>query len=130
MQATSLTDAGHPLKPVGPAVAVYVWQYPLRLFHWGLVISIGVLSFTGYYIHDPFIVGQVNHPFLMGWFRFVHETFAMIFIALFALRIYLFFQGNRWENWRQYVPLRAERFKEMWEVTKFYAFIRPTPISK
>ena len=28
----------------------------------------------GYYIHDPFIVGQVNHPFLMGWFRFVHEV--------------------------------------------------------
>ena len=44
----------------GPVVAVYVWQYPLRLVHWGLVISIGVLSVTGYYIHDPFIVGQVQ----------------------------------------------------------------------
>jgi Ni/Fe-hydrogenase 1 B-type cytochrome subunit len=130
MQATSLTDARHPLKPMGPAVGVYVWQYPLRLFHWGLVISIGVLSFTGYYIHDPFIVGQVNRPFLMGWFRFVHEAFAMIFIALFALRLYLFFQGNRWDNWRQYLPLHASQFKEMWEVSKFYAFIRPTPISK
>ena len=39
---------------------VYVWQYPLRLVHWGIVISIGVLSFTGYYIHDPFIVGQLQ----------------------------------------------------------------------
>ncbi len=66
-----------------------------------------VLSFTGYYIHDPFIVGQVNHPFLMGWFRFVHETFGMLFIALFLLRMYLFFGGNRWVRWRQYVPLRA-----------------------
>jgi Ni/Fe-hydrogenase 1 B-type cytochrome subunit len=45
---------------VGPAIAVYVWQYPLRLVHWGLVISIGVLSFTGYYIHNPFIVGQTK----------------------------------------------------------------------
>ena len=27
---------------MGPAIAVYVWQYPLRLVHWGIVISIGV----------------------------------------------------------------------------------------
>jgi len=115
---------------MGPAVDVYVWQYPIRLFHWGLVISLAVLSFTGYYIHDPFIVGQAQHPFLMGEFRFVHEVFGMIFIALFIMRIYLFFGGNRWIGWRQYVPLSAAQFKEMWEVTKFYAFIRPTPITK
>ncbi len=34
---------------------MYVWQYPLRLVHWGIVISIGVLAVTGYYIHDPYI---------------------------------------------------------------------------
>jgi Ni/Fe-hydrogenase 1 B-type cytochrome subunit len=129
-QRRSFGDARHPETQLGPAVAVYVWQYPIRLFHWGLVISLAVLSFTGYYIHDPFIVGQVQHPFLMGWFRFVHETFGMIFIALFIMRIYLFFGGNRWVGWRQYVPLSAAQFKEMWEVTKFYAFIRPTPITK
>ena len=123
-------DRRHPEIPLGPATAVYVWQYSLRLFHWGMVLSIGVLAFTGYYIHDPFIVGQVNYPFMMGWFRFVHEAFAMIFIALFLMRLYLFFRGNRWIRWNQYVPLRAAQFKEMWEVMKFYAFLRPTPISK
>ena len=88
-------DARHPLhRGMGPVIAVYVWQYPLRLFHWGMVISIAVLSFTGYYIHDPFIVGQVNHPFLMGWFRFVHEAFGMMFIALFLLRIYSVLRGE------------------------------------
>lgn len=129
-QPASFADARHPEINVGPVTALYVWQYPLRLFHWGLVISIAVLSFTGYYIHSPFIVGQVQYPFMMGWFRFVHESFGMIFIALFLMRIYLFFAGNRWVRWRQYVPLSAAQFKEMWEVTKFYAFIRPTPISK
>jgi Ni/Fe-hydrogenase 1 B-type cytochrome subunit len=123
-------DRRHPEIPIGTAAAVYVWQYPIRLFHWGLVLSIGVLAFTGYYIHDPFIVGQVNYPFMMGWFRFVHEAFGMLFIALFLMRIYLFFGGNRWIRWDQYVPLRAAQFKEMLEVSKFYAFIRPTPISK
>src|SRR5277367_3405164 len=126
-QPVPFADSRHPEPKLGPVTALYVWQYPIRLFHWGMVISIGVLSFTGYYIHDPFIVGQVQHPFLMAWFRFVHEAFGMIFIALFLMRIYLFFQGNRWI---QYVPLHAAQFKEMLEVTKFYAFIRPTPISK
>jgi Ni/Fe-hydrogenase 1 B-type cytochrome subunit len=133
MQATQLpsfADARHPEQKLGPVTALYVWQYPLRFFHWSLVISIGVLSFTGYYIHNPFIVGQANYPFLMAWFRFVHEAFGMFFIALFLMRIYLFFGGNRWVRWRQYVPLRAAQWKEMWEVMKFYGFIRPTPISK
>jgi Ni/Fe-hydrogenase 1 B-type cytochrome subunit len=120
----------HPRMRMGPAIAVYVWQYPLRLAHWGIVISIAALSFTGYYIHNPFIVGQVQHPFLMGEFRFVHECFGMAFIAFFLLRLYLFFAGDRWVRWRALVPLTKAQFKEMIEVTKFYAFIRPTPVSK
>ena len=90
---------------------MYVWQYPLRLVHWGIVISIGVLSVTGYYIHDPYIIGQTQHPFLMGWFRFVHEAFGMLFLALFLLRVYLFFGGNKWEGWRQFIPLSKDRFQ-------------------
>lgn len=120
----------HPRMRVGQAIAVYVWQYPLRLAHWGLVISIGVLSFTGYYIHNPFIIGQTNARFMMGWFRFVHESFGMLFISLFLLRLYLFFAGDRWTQWRAMVPLRKEQWKEMIQVMRFYAFLRPTPVSK
>jgi len=114
----------------GPVAALYVWQYALRLCHWGIVISIAVLSVTGYYIHDPFIYGLSNRPFLMGWFRFVHESFGMLFIALLLLRIYLFFGGNKWENWRQFIPLSKASFREMLEVMKFYGFMRPEPVSK
>jgi len=94
------------------------------------VISIAVLSVTGYYIHDPYIYGLSNRPFLMGWFRFVHEAFGMLFLAFFLLRLYLFFGGNKWEGWRQFIPLSKDRFNEMWQVTRFYAFLRPTPVSK
>ena len=125
-----IADTRHPTLSLGPTVSVYVWQYPLRLVHWAMVISIGVLSFTGYYIHDPFIVGQINRPFLMGWFRFAHEAFAMVFSALFLLRLYLFFRGNRWMRWRAYVPLRRQQWREMGEMFKFYTFISPHPVSK
>ncbi|MGD1070580.1 MAG: Ni/Fe-hydrogenase, b-type cytochrome subunit [Bryobacteraceae bacterium] len=120
----------HPRVRVGQAIAVYVWQYPLRLVHWGLVLSIAALSFTGYYIHNPFIVGQTKTPFLMGWFRFAHESFGMAFIALFLLRLSLFFSGDRWVRWQAMVPLHKEQWKEMLQVMKFYAFIRPKPVSK
>ena len=90
----------HPRMRVGQAIAVYVWQYPLRLVHWGLVLCIGVLSFTGYFIHNPFIVGQTSARFMMGWFRFVHESFGMAFIAFFLLRLCLFFAGDRWVRWQ------------------------------
>jgi Ni/Fe-hydrogenase 1 B-type cytochrome subunit len=127
--ATLRTEPIYP-GSFGPVAPVYVWQYPLRLCHWGLVISIAVLSVTGYYIHDPYIYGLSNRPFLMGWFRFVHEAFGMLFLAFFLLRLYLFFGGNKWEGWRQFIPLSKDRFNEMWQVTRFYAFLRPTPVSK
>ncbi|WP_180539260.1 Ni/Fe-hydrogenase, b-type cytochrome subunit [Nevskia soli] len=126
-------DRRHPEVPVGQCSAVYVWQYPIRLFHWALVFSIAVLAVTGYYIHDPFIIDQVKRPYLMGWFRFVHESFGMIFIALFVMRICLFFRfsgGDRWVRWDQYIPLRGVQFREMLNVMEFYLFIRRTPISK
>jgi Ni/Fe-hydrogenase 1 B-type cytochrome subunit len=126
----SRTIDHHPRMRVGNAIAVYVWQYPLRLVHWGLVISILALSFTGYYIHNPFIIGQTSARFMMGWFRFVHEAFGMVFISLFLLRFYLFFAGDRWTQWRAMVPLRKSQWKEMIEVMKFYAFMRPTPVAK
>lgn len=125
----NIADA-HPRMRMGPAIAVYVWQYPLRLAHWGLVICIGVLALTGYYIHNPFVVVQAQYPFLMGYIRFIHESFGMAFIALFLLRMYLFVAGDRWVRFRAMAPLRAAQWKEMLEVMKFYAFIRPKPVSK
>jgi Ni/Fe-hydrogenase 1 B-type cytochrome subunit len=119
-----------PHEQSGPSVVVYVWQYPLRLAHWGLVISICLLAFTGYYLHSPFIQGHARVPFLMGWFRFVHEGVGMAFIALFLLRFYLFFGGNHWEGWRQMLPIHAKQFKEAVETMKFYAYLRPASIHR
>ena len=33
----------------------YVWEWPVRLTHWINVISIVVLSVTGFYIGNPFV---------------------------------------------------------------------------
>jgi len=135
MSSTPIINSGpgsaaqHPGE-YGPVMPVYVWQYPLRLAHWGIVLSIAVLSVTGLYIHDPYISGQLDRPFFMGWIRFTHEAFGMLFMAMVLLRIYLFFGGNRWENWREMVPINRGRFVEMINVSKFYMFINPKPVAK
>jgi Ni/Fe-hydrogenase 1 B-type cytochrome subunit len=120
----------HPRMRVGATVAVYVWQYPLRVAHWGLVFCIGILGVTGYYIHNPFIGAQTGTTFLMGWFRFVHEAVAMAFIAFLLVRFYLFFGGDRWVRIRAMLPLKGKQWREMVEMVKFYVFLRPTPVPK
>jgi Ni,Fe-hydrogenase I cytochrome b subunit len=51
-------------------------------------------------------------------------------MALFLMRLYLFFAGNRWVGWRQFIPIEQNSGKKCVEVTKFYAFLRPTAVSK
>ncbi len=120
----------HPRLRVGPTIAVYVWQYPLRLAHWGLVLCIGILSFTGYYIHNPFIIGQSTTTFLMGWIRFIHEVAAMLFIVFLVIRFYLFWGGDRWVRIGAMLPLKKKQWVEMVEMVKFYFLIRQTPVPK
>jgi len=119
-----------PNSRTGPAVVVYVWEYPLRLAHWALVVSIGILALTGFYLHYPFIASETGTPFLMGWIRFLHEAAGMVFLAFCLLRFYLFFGGNHWEGWRQIVPLRAAQLREMTAIMKFYCFLRPSSIPR
>ena len=75
-------------------VRVYVWELPVRASHWFIVVSVAILSFTGYYIHNPFIISRSRTAYLMGTIRFIHLLAAFVFIAAFLLRFYWFFVGN------------------------------------
>ena len=37
-------------------VPVYVWELPVRLSHWGIVAAVTVLTWTGLYLHHPFLI--------------------------------------------------------------------------
>jgi Ni/Fe-hydrogenase 1 B-type cytochrome subunit len=104
--------------------AVYVWEWPVRIAHWIIFVSICVLSLTGYYLYDPFIISRGNRAFLMGTMRFIHEVTAFAFIAAFLLRFYWFFQGNKWARWKQFVLVGKERRKDLKEWLKYYLFLR------
>ena len=111
-------------------VRVYVWQMPVRIAHWVIFLAIIVLSFTGYYIYDPFIISRGSGAFLMGTMRFIHEITACIFAAAVLVRFYWFFQGNRWAHWRSFVPLEAWWRKGLRKQLKYYLFLDRHPDSE
>ena len=108
---------------------LYVWDLPVRISHWLNVLSIVVLSVTGYYIADPFIAthGPATVQFLMGSVRFVHFLFAFIFTLTVLFRIYWAFAGHRWARWNQFIPASRQRRQALGQMARYYTFFRPRP---
>ena len=111
-------------------VRVYVWEWPVRIAHWVIVISLCVLSLTGYYLYDPYIIARGSEVFMMGTIRFIHEVTGFVFIGAFLLRLYWFFKGNRWARWQQYLLLDSERWRGAHNMVRYYMFLRREPESR
>lgn len=120
----------HPLAREENLVRVYVWEMPVRLSHWVIFLSIVVLSFTGYYLYNPFIISRGNGPFLMGIMRFIHELTGFVFLAAVLLRFYWFFKGNRWARWSSFISFEEWWRRGLWKQLKYYLFINPDPDSE
>ncbi len=77
--------------------AVYVWEAPLRLWHWITALAITVLAVTGWFIASPppTLSGEASDHFLMGYIRFTHFAAGYVVAVAFVFRIYWVFAGNR-----------------------------------
>jgi Ni/Fe-hydrogenase 1 B-type cytochrome subunit len=87
---------------------VYVWERPVRLYHWATAAGMLVLIATGFLMGSPPAVlssGDASSQFWFGTVRLLH--FAAGFVATFALvvRIYWMFAGNRYATWNNFFPL-------------------------
>lgn len=108
---------------------MYVWERPIRVVHWLNFICITALSITGLYIAFPFIKPNPNVHFLMSWFRFIHFVFAYIFIFTFLVRIYWWFAGNQYANWRSYFPFGKKDREKLVKQLMFYSLMSKRPPS-
>ena len=108
-------------------VRTYVWEKPVRIAHWLMVFSIASLSFTGLYIHRPFLLSLGSAAFLMATMRFIHVVSGFVLIAAFMLRVYWFFKGNFWSRWSAYIPLRRRQWEGIGDMLEFYSFLRFDP---
>jgi Ni/Fe-hydrogenase 1 B-type cytochrome subunit len=80
----------------GPFRQVYVYEAPVRLWHWVMMIAMFVLAATGYLIGSPLPAtgGEATHQYLFAYIRMIHFIAAMIFTVTFVVRLYWAFVGN------------------------------------
>ena len=121
--ASSWSESRAPFAP-GNSVRIYVWELPVRVSHWFIFLSVVALSFTGYYMHNPFIIARSRTAYVMGTVRFLHLLAAFVFISAFVLRIYWFFVGNEWSRWRAFVPIRRKQWRGIGSMVAYYTFFR------
>ena len=107
--------------------AVYVFEAPVRIWHWLHALSIVVLAATGYLIANPLpsIGGEASDSFLMGNLRLVHFVAGYVFAIGLVVRIYWGLVGNRYSRELLYLPVwRREWWGALFDEMKYYAFLR------
>ncbi|PJA98105.1 MAG: Ni/Fe-hydrogenase, b-type cytochrome subunit [Ignavibacteriales bacterium CG_4_9_14_3_um_filter_30_11] len=100
---------------------VYVWQMPVRLYHWVNALVVVTLAVTGYLIGKPPALTSGSEASFGYWFgtvRFVHFVAAFVFFFNFLFRIYWGFVGNKHADWKNFIPYKKEQWKEIFQVLK------------
>ncbi len=107
-----------------PLRKIYVWEVPVRAVHWTIFLSVVILSFTGYYLHNPFIVVRGQGGYFLATMRFIHEVTAFVFTMAFLIRIYWAFVGNKYARWSAFIPTTRRQLRSIVEMLKYYLFLR------
>lgn len=121
MEATNLT----PTMAAAPAeerVRLYVWQVPVRVTHWVIVACIVILSVTGVYIADPFLIPAGGS--VMTAVRLIHIGTAIVFLVAGLVRTIWLLVGNRFARWSAFIPTSRNQATELFRQAGYYAFLR------
>jgi Ni/Fe-hydrogenase 1 B-type cytochrome subunit len=97
-------------------VRVYVWQLPVRFYHWINAFAVVVLAVTGYLIGSPLALQNGSEASFSYWFgtvRFIHFVTAFVFFFNFLFRLFWGFVGNKYSDWRNFIIFRKEQIEEV-----------------
>ncbi len=101
---------------------LYVWQLPVRLTHWVTAGCIVVLSLTGGYIADPFLIPPGGS--VMTTVRVIHMAAAITLLVSGLLRTFWLLVGNRFSRWSAFFPTSRYQATEVVRQAGFYMFLR------
>lgn len=104
-----------------PYRRVYVWEFPVRLFHWVNATGILFLILTGFLIGNPEVLMRSNEAYQQywfGWIRFTHFASAYIVFFNFLFRVYWGFVGNQFARWSSFVPTKKADLLDLWETIR------------
>jgi len=120
-------------KPAGSMPhAVYVWEAPVRLWHWVMMFAMFVLIATGFLIGapPPAVGGEAYDTFWFGYIRFLHFAAGYVFAVFFVLRVYWAIVGNKFAREIFIVPfslLTAKFWKGLINDVLFYLYVKKEP---
>lgn len=125
-----MTDSAE-LKGASRQTSVYVYEVPVRIWHWVNALAIVVLMVTGYFIGSPppsMQIAEATHQFVFGYIRFAHFAAGMILTVFFLGRIYWAFAGNQHAKQLFYVPFwRGSYWREVLVEIRWYLFLEREP---
>jgi Ni/Fe-hydrogenase 1 B-type cytochrome subunit len=100
---------------------VYVWELPVRFYHWTNAVAVLVLAVTGYLIGNPPAIQSAAEAYQSYWFgtlRFCHFVAAFVFFFNFLFRLYWGFVGNQYARWHNFILLRRSQWREVGDVLR------------
>ena len=114
--------AEHHIDRPEERVRLYIWQVPVRITHWVTAFCIVLLSLTGMYIADPFLIPPGGN--VMSTIRLIHIVTALTFLLSGMVRTVYLLIGNRFARWTAFIPTSKYQATELFRQAAFYAFIR------
>ena len=112
----------HEIERPNERVSLYIWQVPVRITHWVTATCIVVLSVTGLYIADPFLIAPGGT--IMSTIRLIHILAALVFLVSGLVRTWWLLSGNRFARWSAFIPTSRFQAMELFRQAGFYGFIR------
>lgn len=105
---------------------VYVWELPVRIFHWITAFSVVILVITGFIIANPPAIdvnAEATNSYWFGYVRAVHLITATILVANSIFRLYWAFAGNQFADWRNFIPYTKNGLRNIFHVLKVDIFL-------
>lgn len=109
---------------------VYVYEAPVRAWHWINVLSIITLCITGWFIASPLpsVGGEASENFLMGYIRFTHFAAGYVFAIGLLVRLYWAFVGNHHAKQLFMLPVTdAKWWAGMAKEIRWYLYLEKQP---
>ncbi|WP_088278951.1 Ni/Fe-hydrogenase, b-type cytochrome subunit [Ideonella sp. A 288] len=110
--------------------SVYVYEAPVRVWHWINALAITVLAITGYFIGSPLPTqpGEASANYLMGYIRFAHFAAGYVLAIGLIGRIYWAVVGNYHARELFTLPITQRAYwHEVGIMLKWYSFLIPQP---
>ncbi len=108
----------------------YEWTVGIRVLHWLTFIAIAVLTFTGFYIAEPFWfthtpgTKEAYNTFSMANVRLIHFIAAYVFLFAIILRLYYAFFSRFDADWKAFM-FRWLNVREWFSTLKNYLTFKP-----